>query len=145
VARCGHCAKAAHKDGEKTCPAFEESAKRNCPNCGDNHTAWDRRCPVLREQRARADAAYLQRPRQFAVAGSTGSSSPPPRTTSSSEASGFAEETQRGRSADGGWTTIHRKRQRTDSAPPPKGETARQQKQTKDKPDSAITPAIDQL
>jgi hypothetical protein len=66
-ARCGHCACAAHEGGEASCPEKEDSGKKRCVNCSGAHTAWDRSCPVAKQESNRAHQAYLHRPLQFEV------------------------------------------------------------------------------
>jgi hypothetical protein len=63
--RCGHCAGAAHPQGETDCPKLHGSKK--CVNCGGPHPAWDRQCPKALEAKEQAHLAYQHRPRQFEV------------------------------------------------------------------------------
>jgi len=65
TARCGHCAAAAHVEGERSCPEVAPSGRKRCVNCKGSHTAWDRRCPAARAQRDRIKEAYQHRPMQF--------------------------------------------------------------------------------
>jgi hypothetical protein len=67
--RCCHCASAGHEGGEKDCPAREKEATKRCVNCSGQHAAFDRVCPVAKEQRYRAKEAYSRRPRQFELSG----------------------------------------------------------------------------
>jgi hypothetical protein len=63
--RCGHCAGAAHPQGEADCP--KAHGLKKCVNCGGPHTAWDRQCPKALEAKEQAHIAYQHRPRQFEV------------------------------------------------------------------------------
>jgi hypothetical protein len=63
--RCGHCAGAAHPQGEADCPQIHGPKK--CVNCSGLHVAWDRQCPKAIEVKERAHIAYQHRPRQFEV------------------------------------------------------------------------------
>lgn len=63
--RCGHCAGAAHPQGETDCPQAERQKK--CVNCGGPHAAWDRQCPKALDAKEQAHIAYQHRPRQFEV------------------------------------------------------------------------------
>jgi hypothetical protein len=71
-ARCGHCAGAAHSQGEAGCPQLHGSKK--CVNCGGPHPAWDRQCPKALEVKEQAHVAYQHRPRQFEVLGNNNTS-----------------------------------------------------------------------
>ena len=74
--RCGHCAGAAHPQGEAGCPQL--NGQKKCVNCGGPHPAWDRQCPRALEVKEQAHVAYQHRPRQFEVHRSSSGS----RTTS---------------------------------------------------------------
>lgn len=63
--RCGHCAGAAHPQGEADCP--KAHGLKKCVNCGGPHAAWDRQCPKALEAKEQAHIAYQHRPRQFEV------------------------------------------------------------------------------
>jgi hypothetical protein len=63
--RCGHCAGAAHPQGEIDCPRLHGLKK--CVNCSGPHPAWDRECPKALEAKEQAHIAYQHRPRQFEV------------------------------------------------------------------------------
>jgi hypothetical protein len=63
--RCGHCAAAAHPEGEAGCPEKAPSGKKRCVNCQGAHTAWERSCPVAKKEFERAQRAYRNRPLQF--------------------------------------------------------------------------------
>jgi len=78
TARCGHCAATAHEEGEAGCPTTRNGAKQRCVNCGDEHSAWDRRCRVAKAVWAEAKEAYKRRPLHFEQA--TRRPTPPPRT-----------------------------------------------------------------
>lgn len=77
-ARCGGCGAAAHerggKEGENQCPQKKTDgtfALMSCCNCGEKHTAWDRRCKVAVQEKKRIQAAYAVRPRQFELGSRT--------------------------------------------------------------------------
>jgi hypothetical protein len=97
--RCGHCAGAAHPQGETGCPQLHSVKK--CVNCGGPHPAWDRNCPKALEAKELAQEAYQHRPRQFEVSGSntrrTRRTTPAPSQDS-----------------DDGFQVVRSKRQRTD-------------------------------
>jgi hypothetical protein len=63
--RCGHCAGAAHPQGETDCPQLKGAKK--CVNCRGSHVAWDRHCPTALAAKEQAHVAYQHRPRQFEV------------------------------------------------------------------------------
>ena len=63
--RCGHCAGAAHPQGDAGCPQLH--GQKKCVNCGGPHPAWERQCPKALEVKEQAHLAYQHRPRQFEV------------------------------------------------------------------------------
>jgi hypothetical protein len=69
--RCGHCAGAAHPQGEADCP--QAKGQKKCVNCGGPHAAWDRQCPKALDAKEQAHVAYQHRPRQFEVLKNTNS------------------------------------------------------------------------
>jgi hypothetical protein len=54
--RCGHCAGAAHSQGEAGCPRLQGVKK--CVNCSGPHAAWDQNCPKALEAKKLAHVAY---------------------------------------------------------------------------------------
>jgi hypothetical protein len=98
-ARCGHCAGAAHPQGEVDCPQIHGTKK--CVNCGGPHPAWHRECPKALEAKEQAHVAYQHRPRQFEVLRTTTTSRVRSATPASSQDS------------DDGFQTVRSKRQRT--------------------------------
>ena len=64
--RCGHCAAAAHPDGEGSCPV-KSGAKAKCVLCNGAHAAWARSCPVAKGHWDQARDAYQYRPAFFDV------------------------------------------------------------------------------
>jgi hypothetical protein len=97
--RCGHCAGAAHPQGEADCPRLHGSKK--CVNCGGPHPAWDRECPKALEAKEQAHIAYQHRPRQFEILRTATTSRVHSATLASSHDS------------DDGFQVVRSKRQRT--------------------------------
>jgi hypothetical protein len=69
TARCGHCAGSAHPGGDDDCPARKGEIPHRCVNCQGPHAAWNAGCPAYQEQRAKATAAYGERPLTYAARG----------------------------------------------------------------------------
>ena len=63
--RCGLCSSTKH--GDKECPEAENKSRYCCPACRGPHTAWSKECPVRQEQVQIAKAAYVTRPKGFAL------------------------------------------------------------------------------
>jgi hypothetical protein len=102
-AKCARCGLAAHEGGETACPraAYESSKRFQCANCHGPHPAYSPRCPAAREQRDRANLAYVNRPRQFEFR--TAATGPAPTSI-----------LQRAHSEEDGWQTVQpRKRHAT--------------------------------
>lgn len=97
--RCGHCAGAAHPQGEADCPQLYGTKK--CVNCSGPHPAWHRECPKALEAKEQAYVAYQHRPRQFEVLKTTTTSRVHSATPASSQDS------------DDGFQVVRSKRQRT--------------------------------
>jgi hypothetical protein len=107
--RCGHCAGAAHPQGDLDCPQIHGSKK--CVNCGGPHPAWDRQCPKALEAKEQAHIAYQHRPRQFEVLRTTDT-----RRTHSSLPVSLQD-------SEDGFQVVRSKRQRT--IPPTQGTQGR--------------------
>ena len=65
VPRCGLCSSTKHDD--KSCPVSSNREGYCCPACRGPHTAWSKECPVRQEQVQIAKAAYITRPKGFAL------------------------------------------------------------------------------
>jgi hypothetical protein len=97
--RCGHCAGAAHSQGDIECPQI--NGPKKCINCGGPHPAWDRQCPKALEAKEQTHLAYQYRPRQFEVLRTTTTGRTHSITPGSSQDS------------DDGFQVVRSKRQRT--------------------------------
>lgn len=63
--RCGLCSSTMHDD--KECPVTGNHSRYCCPACRGPHAAWSKECPIRQEQIQMAKAAYVTRPKGFAL------------------------------------------------------------------------------